>query len=182
MYWLTPTRSTLPLHQLILFLDLVPPLRAPTVGRWEAPPVGWINVNTNGSRNTGTRLASCGGVGRDLESRWCFGFAQGIGSYSCLEAELWGIYEGLAIAWSLSYPRVLIETDSREAYEIIMSSNTQKVGSFALSSIFALMSCSWEVQLVFVRREGNEVADVMSRLVYPESLKYRRWLEPPLAV
>ncbi|KAK8572776.1 hypothetical protein V6N12_028819 [Hibiscus sabdariffa] len=35
---------------------------------------------------------------------------------------------------------------------------------------------------VFVRREGNGVADAMSRLIVPESLEYQRWLEPPLAV
>ncbi|KAL4378406.1 hypothetical protein GQ457_02G013150 [Hibiscus cannabinus] len=153
-----------------------------TFDRWEAPAAGWIKINTDGSRNTSTGLTSCGGVGRDSESRWCFGFAKGIGSCSCLEAEFWGIYEGLATAWSLRYPRVFIETDNREAYEAIVSSNSRKVGSSILPSIFELLSRSWEVQVGFVRREGNVVADAISRLVLPTSLEYRCWLEVPLAI
>ncbi|KAL4272858.1 hypothetical protein GQ457_13G019130 [Hibiscus cannabinus] len=133
--------SMLRLHQ-----HAAPNLTA-AVQRWEAPAAGWIKINTDGSRNTSTGLASCGGVGRDSNSRWCFGFAKGI-----------------------------------EAYEAIASSNSRKVGSSILPSIFELLSCSWEVQVSFVRREGNVVADAISRLVLPTSLEYRRWLEVPLAI
>ncbi|KAK9016946.1 hypothetical protein V6N11_079438 [Hibiscus sabdariffa] len=157
-------------------------VRASIVTRWEAPPAGWIKINIDGSRNIVTGLATCGGAGCDSESRWCFGFAKDIGSCSCREAKLWGIYEGVATAWSLRYPQVLLETDSREAYEIIISSNSHRIGSSILPSIFELMSRAWEVRFAFVRREDNEVANAMSRLVFPESLEYRRWFEPPLAV
>ncbi|KAK8527668.1 hypothetical protein V6N12_054873 [Hibiscus sabdariffa] len=68
-------------------------------------------------------MAACGGVGRDSELKWCFGFAKDIGSCSCLEVEFWGIYEGLATAWSLGYSHVILETDSREAYDTIVSRN-----------------------------------------------------------
>ncbi|KAL4334150.1 hypothetical protein GQ457_07G011810 [Hibiscus cannabinus] len=168
--------SMLRLHQ-----HAAPNLTA-AVQRWEAPATGWIKINTDGSRNTSTGLASCGGVGCDSNSRWCFGFAKGLGSCSCLEAEFWGIYEGLATAWSLQYTRVIIETDNREAYEAIASSNSRKFGSSILPSIFELLSRSWEVRVSFVRREGNVVADAISRLVLPTSLEYRRWLEVPLAI
>ncbi|KAK8987814.1 hypothetical protein V6N11_027553 [Hibiscus sabdariffa] len=109
-------------------------------------------------------------------------FLYNIGSCSCLQAELWRIYEGLATAWSLRYPRVLIETDSREAFEVIMSSNPRKIGSSVLPSIFELRSRSWEVRFAFDRCEGNAVADAMLRPVCPDSLEYRRWLEVPPAV
>ncbi|KAL4281270.1 hypothetical protein GQ457_03G031680 [Hibiscus cannabinus] len=65
------------------------PLLTANVVRWEVSAAGWIKINTDGSRNISTGLASCGGVGRDSESRWCFGFAKGIGSCSCFEAEFW---------------------------------------------------------------------------------------------
>ncbi|KAK8510054.1 hypothetical protein V6N11_029049 [Hibiscus sabdariffa] len=45
-----------------------------------------------------------------------------------------------------------------------------------------LASYGGEVHVAFVRREGNAVADAISRLVLPDSLEYRRWLEVPLAV
>ncbi|KAK9007856.1 hypothetical protein V6N11_074772 [Hibiscus sabdariffa] len=75
-----------------------------------------------------------------------------------------------------------IAFDSREAYETIMSSNSRKVRSSILSSIFELLSRHWEVHVAFVRHEGNVVADAISRLVLTDSLEYRRWLEVPLAV
>ncbi|KAK9006001.1 hypothetical protein V6N11_035055 [Hibiscus sabdariffa] len=53
----------------------------------------------------------------------------------------------------------------------IMSSNSRKVGSSILSSIFELLSRPWEVHVAFVRREGNVVADAISRLVLPDSLE-----------
>ncbi|KAK8538746.1 hypothetical protein V6N12_034454 [Hibiscus sabdariffa] len=106
------------------------------------------SLHADGSRNISTGLASCGGVGRHSESRWCFGFAK----------------------------------DSCEAYETIMSSNSRKVESSILSSIFELLSRPWEAHVAFVRREGNVVADAISRLVLSDSLEYRRWLEVPLAV
>ncbi|KAK9004351.1 hypothetical protein V6N11_002153 [Hibiscus sabdariffa] len=106
----------------------------------------------------------------------------GIGSCSCLEAALWGVYEGLATSWSLRYPRVLLETDSCEAFEVSTPSNYCKVEYFIISSILEMISRSWEVRIVFVRRKGNALADAMSRLVQPESLEYRRWLEPLIVV
>ncbi|KAK8991387.1 hypothetical protein V6N11_062402 [Hibiscus sabdariffa] len=62
-----------------------------------------------------------------------------------------------------------------------MISNSRKVRSSIMSSIFELLSRSWEVHFAFIRREGNAMADAMSRLVHPP-LEYRHWLETPLAV
>ncbi|KAK8985572.1 hypothetical protein V6N11_068825 [Hibiscus sabdariffa] len=158
------------------------PLHGHVTAQWEPPPEGWIKVNSNGSRNTSMGMSTCGGVGRDSNSRYCFGFAKDIGVCSCLEAKLWGIYEGLAIAWSLSCPRIIIETDSREVYDTILSFNSRENGSSVLSSIFEMMSRQWKLRFSFLRREDNGVADAMARLILPGSLDYHHWLEPPLAV
>ncbi|KAK8492364.1 hypothetical protein V6N11_066174 [Hibiscus sabdariffa] len=69
--------------------------------RWRAPPPSWLKVNTDGARSIRSGLATCGGVGRDASGNWCFGFSRALGLCSTLEAELWGVYEGLARAWSL---------------------------------------------------------------------------------
>ncbi|KAK9033540.1 hypothetical protein V6N11_049727 [Hibiscus sabdariffa] len=152
------------------------------VVRWDPPPEGWIKIILDGSCNTCTDTCTCGGVGRDSNSSWCFGFAKDIGICSCLEAKLWGIYEGLVTAWSLRYTRVLLETDSREAYDTILSRNLWKVGPSVISSIFEILSRQWEAHFSFIRREGNRVVDTMARLVLPGSLDHHRWMDPPLAV
>ncbi|KAL4308781.1 hypothetical protein GQ457_01G005780 [Hibiscus cannabinus] len=74
------------------------------------------------------------------------------GSYNRLESEL---------------SRMILETNSLKVYEILVSSNSRNVGSSVISSIFVLISRSWEVRFAFVRREGNMLADAMSRLVRP---------------
>ncbi|KAK8564112.1 hypothetical protein V6N12_036243 [Hibiscus sabdariffa] len=44
------------------------------------------------------------------------------------------------------------------------------------------MARPWELRFSFVWCESNGVTDVMTCLVHPRSLDYRRWLEPPLTV
>ncbi|KAK8490963.1 hypothetical protein V6N11_041872 [Hibiscus sabdariffa] len=149
---------------------------------WVPPPEGWIKINSDGSRNTCTSMSTCRGVGRDSNSSWCFSFAKDIGICSCLEAKLWGIYEGLATAWSLRYTRVLLETDNRKAYDTVLNRNLRNVGSSIISSIFEILSRQWEVRFSFIRREGNRVADAMACLVLLGFLDHCRWMDPPLAV
>ncbi|KAK8564794.1 hypothetical protein V6N12_058376 [Hibiscus sabdariffa] len=127
-------------------------------------------------------MAVCGGVDHDSELKWCFGFAKDTDSCSCLKVEFWGIYEGLTKAWSLGYSRVILGMDGRKAYDINLSYNLRKVGSYGLLSIFKMMTCPWEFRFAFVCHEGNALADAMARLIYPGSLEYRHWLDHLLVV
>ncbi|KAL5807884.1 hypothetical protein ACOSQ3_028575 [Xanthoceras sorbifolium] len=62
---------------------------------WTPPPIGWLKVNVNGS--AANVIISAGGVIRDHERNLVRGFSMNIGGGSILEAELWGILEGLKI-------------------------------------------------------------------------------------
>ncbi|KAK8580281.1 hypothetical protein V6N12_070562 [Hibiscus sabdariffa] len=127
-------------------------------------------------------LTTCGGVGRDLNGNWCFGFSRALGLCSSLDAELWGVYEGLATAWSLSFSRIIIETDCRDAYEMVAHGNPRQLGSSLLSGLIELQHRPWEIQFSFVRREGNVPADIMAQLAWRGYPEYRRYMEPPLEV
>ncbi|KAL4280940.1 hypothetical protein GQ457_03G011290 [Hibiscus cannabinus] len=150
--------------------------------RWTVPHCHWIKVNTDGARNTGSGLTACGGVGRDSEGNWCFGFSRALGLCSVLEAELWGVYEGLATAWSLGYTRVIMEMDCRDAYEMLAEGNPRRLGSSLLSGLLEMRQRSWDIQFHFIRREGNQAADLMARLAWQGTPEYCRYMDPPLVI
>lgn len=81
------------------------------IGR--SPPLWpWCKLNTDGScKNTGDAWA--GGVLRDSFSYWVSGFCMKIGESSVTMAELWGLYQGLNLAWNVGIRRLLVEVDSR---------------------------------------------------------------------
>jgi len=65
---------------------------------WSPPRVGWFKLNTDGASRGNPGLAAAGGVVRDGDGNWCYGFSN-IGICSAPLAELWRAYYGLNIAW-----------------------------------------------------------------------------------
>lgn len=47
-----------------------------------------------------------------------FAFSHRLDACTSLEAELWGLYHGLSLAWGKGYKKMIIETDSMEAIEL----------------------------------------------------------------
>ena len=71
----------------------------------------WCKLNTNGScKNTGD--AGAGGVIRDSVGHWILGFCMKIGESSVTMAKLWGLYQGLTLAWNAGIRRLLVEVDN----------------------------------------------------------------------
>ncbi|KAK8569268.1 hypothetical protein V6N12_007798 [Hibiscus sabdariffa] len=56
--------------------------------RWSKPTRRWIKVNTDRAHSPSTGFACCGGVGRDENMHWCFGYSKKIGICSTYDAEL----------------------------------------------------------------------------------------------
>lgn len=83
---------------------------------WSFPPQDWLKLNTDGASKGTNHAASCGGVLRDAVGRWLYGFAANLGSASAIEAEIWGIYYGLSLAWSQGFEKVLVSSNSRACY------------------------------------------------------------------
>ncbi|KAL5773510.1 hypothetical protein ACOSP7_013101 [Xanthoceras sorbifolium] len=90
---------------------------------WSPPPSTWVKVNVDGSHRCNSNLIAVGGVIRNSERGWLAGFATKKGAGSVLGAELWGIIEGLKLAWSSGCNKVIVETDSLEAVESLSTSN-----------------------------------------------------------
>lgn len=78
---------------------------------WSVPNRGWVKINSDGSVRGRELRASAGGLLRDDNGRWIVGYGRNIGSCSISKAELWGILDGLTVAWYYGYRRVVLESD-----------------------------------------------------------------------
>ncbi|KAE8711863.1 hypothetical protein F3Y22_tig00110271pilonHSYRG00197 [Hibiscus syriacus] len=67
---------------------------------WHKPPPGWIALNSDGAVSTSSSLGSAGGLLRDDQGNWLGGFSKPLGITTVSQADLWGLFEGLNLAWS----------------------------------------------------------------------------------
>ncbi|KAF1895774.1 hypothetical protein Lal_00037890 [Lupinus albus] len=97
-----------------------------------------------------------GGVLRDYEGKWLFGFSANFSVGSPILAELMGMDQGLRLAWNLGYKQITLESDCLESVQIILEDihiRLQQIGK--------------------VVYEANQVADYMSKLGSHSSEKLR---------
>ncbi|KAK8499920.1 hypothetical protein V6N12_042755 [Hibiscus sabdariffa] len=97
---------------------------------------------------------------------------------SSLEAELWGIFEGLLCAWSIRITSLILEPDCKEALQMIDRARHSTRRSSIVEHILRLLNQDWVVRLEFVPREGNVVADYMAKRACGDDLIYHRFVSP----
>ncbi|CAL1402102.1 unnamed protein product [Linum trigynum] len=140
---------------------------------WSSPPNGWVKLNIDGASNGNPGPAGAGGVLRDGVGHWIVGFVAMIGEAPAALAELWAFFHGLDIAWKSGHRQIEIESDSQLAIQLI-NDRHDPVHPYAtlLAAIRRRISRDWLVRIVHVYREGNRVADWLSKhsLVYPFGL------------
>ncbi|KAK8985696.1 hypothetical protein V6N11_068940 [Hibiscus sabdariffa] len=147
--------------------------------RWRKPSVGWWKLNSDGSTVVGSGLSSCGGVVRDADGKWLIGFTRRIGICTVVEAELWGVYEGLLPAWSIGCVKLIIEVDNAVVVDLIHNYNSGESTFALVSHIVTLMNRSWQVEITHVLREGNDLADSMVKIAGVDDFICCRFLSPP---
>ncbi|CAL1397426.1 unnamed protein product [Linum trigynum] len=144
--------------------------RIETLIGWKKPPAGWHKMNTDGAARNNPGLATTGGVLRDHNGDWLGGFCSKLGTGTPLLAELWGVLQGLEMAWKKGSRFLIMEIDARLAIQLI-EQRRDKVHPYAtiLGAIRRLLAKEWVVCLVQTYREGNRVADWLTKhsLVYP---------------
>ncbi|KAK9025234.1 hypothetical protein V6N11_065130 [Hibiscus sabdariffa] len=82
-----------------------------------------------------------------------------------IEAELWGIYEGMLAVWSIGVRRLCIESDILYAIKALKSVAELQGHMSLVSYIVAAMSWSLEVKFEHVYREGNHLVDFFSSIL-----------------
>ncbi|KAK8559190.1 hypothetical protein V6N12_042472 [Hibiscus sabdariffa] len=87
--------------------------------------------------------------------------------------------DGLLSAWSLHIQCLMVETDSLDAYCLIMEPDDVCGGSTLLPYTLDLISRPWEVRIHHVRRSGNVLADRMTKLASTSDLLVHRYIDLP---
>ncbi|KAF7813327.1 kunitz-type trypsin inhibitor-like 2 protein [Senna tora] len=134
---------------------------------WSPPAEGRIKLKTDGSYLEATDAISCGGILRDNKGTWNLAFARNLGKGNSLQAELWGIYFGLEIAWNENFRCVDVETDSVLALQLVSDA---PLSGHPLHQIIAkiqeLMRRSWDIRIRHVDRDRNSVADCLAKFAH----------------
>ncbi|KAK9030511.1 hypothetical protein V6N11_031937 [Hibiscus sabdariffa] len=135
------------------------------VSQWQVPHKGWCTLNTNGSMVASTGFATCGRVLQNHVGDWLLGFFRKVGVYSVLEAELWGVAEGLRLAWDVGIQVMLFEVDNGNVARIVQDKARVSGLHELVPTISELVGRDWVVRVRQIRRSANMVADGMANLV-----------------
>ncbi|KAK5783995.1 hypothetical protein PVK06_038513 [Gossypium arboreum] len=112
--------------------------------RWQAPPVKWVKLSTDGSCWSNLSFAS-------TEQRWLgisiIGYGKNIGSCNAAMAELWAIFDGLQLLWPKGARHVLLECDSKFFVQACTSED-ESHGNYVLTlRIKEILRRNWTVHV-----------------------------------
>ncbi|KAG8500050.1 hypothetical protein CXB51_004466 [Gossypium anomalum] len=105
-----------------------------------------------------------------------------LGNCNVVEAELWGILDGVNLILDRRFRKILIQTDSIEVVNVILEDSSKLSRSALVRKIHFIlrMMDQWKIQ--YIPREDNLIADSLAKLVHTRSLGLRLFEDPPLRV
>nr|GMD37695.1 LINE-type retrotransposon LIb DNA [Ipomoea batatas] len=132
---------------------------------WTRPNQGWVKINTDDAYKKGTGLASAGGLARDHLGDWLYGFITKIGATNSFAAELWGLREGLRLAKTKGFRRVVLEMDSESVVALLNGDlDDHECYSTLIKDCRFLLDSFEQRRLQHILREGNKCADHLANI------------------
>ncbi|CAL5382343.1 unnamed protein product [Camellia sinensis] len=121
-------------------------------------------MNTDGSSKGDPGDGGFGGLIWDEKGIWLCGYFSKLTNCTCIEAEIWALYRGLAIAFEKSYKDLSIETDSQYAIDMLKGNIevTFPLRSLVENSKFLIQRSGFLIQ--HVKREGNKSVDGLAKM------------------
>lgn len=119
----------------------------------------------DGSVDTTTNRAGCGGVIRDPVGHSRGGLVHNIGLCSPFQAESWALLKGLQLAVSLGFKSLIVKSDSRLVVDQI--TNTHDEDGMASNILWVCKQITRQlddVRFEVIQREKNNVADGLAKL------------------
>ncbi|KAE8719519.1 hypothetical protein F3Y22_tig00109949pilonHSYRG00059 [Hibiscus syriacus] len=108
-------------------------------------------------------LKACSrGILRNQDGFFLAGFHRNLGSSTVLQSELWGVLDGLKLAWHRGHRRLILQMDNMEAFEMVTSTTHDSPISL-VPSIFELLNRDWQVNLKLIRSEANMATDFLAK-------------------
>ena len=150
---------------------------------WEPPSEGFVKLNVDGGCTGELGSITAGGVLRDHSKIWLGGFVLNKGTGSALEAEVWGLFEGLKLAWMKGFRNLVVETDSKTVCQLMdKSTNTNHPLFGIIQGCKFLLAGDWVCSVKHVFRESNMLGDGLAKMGAAMDLGVRYFEEPPLCV
>lgn len=113
----------------------------------------------NGGNN-----AACGNVARDAKGNLIFGFAHKLDNCSVLEVKLWGLYHEICLTWGRGYHKVVIESNSANAIELLCAPESQFYPLFNLmQGIKKVVVDQGLVDWKHIDRDRNGPTDLLAK-------------------
>lgn len=149
---------------------------------WSRSSLDWVKVNSDGAVNLGG-CASAARVMRDHYGSWIGGFVHNLGCCSIPKTELWGILNGLKMAWNGGFRKVHVETDSKLVVDLIQKTLAPHHPLFSLvSQCQGYLDRNWDIRLLHIFREANYVADSLAGLAFSFLVGFHCLSHPPVGV
>jgi ribonuclease HI len=129
---------------------------------WKPPSGNFVRLNTDGACKE-NNIAGCGGIIWGNQGEWIGGFAKGVGDCNPFIVELWGVFEGLLLAWCLGFRKIELHIDSVAVVQVISTGKLSSKSRWSLVlNIQKLLDLEWEVKIAHVYREANQCADALA--------------------
>ncbi|KAL4368559.1 hypothetical protein GQ457_05G007400 [Hibiscus cannabinus] len=147
---------------------------------WKRPASGWIKVNVDAAVNVLDQRAVVGGVYRDSDGEWRYGFSRNIGRCSVVLAELWAILEAIRRAWEKGYRFVVLESDCADAVRMILGNSEVFVGHSLVAAIQSFIRRDWQLSISWISRDCNVCADRLVALGRGQTATVMDYAIPPI--
>ncbi|XP_008803873.1 uncharacterized protein LOC103717323 [Phoenix dactylifera] len=145
------------------------------------PNAGCIRLNFDGASKYGTGDASIGGVYRNHEGVFLFGYAERIGKATSSVAELVAAKRGLELAIKNGWFNIWIEGDAKGVVDLITnrmrSKSKEDLRHFREISVLIPQLKYFKASHIY--REGNKVAHRLAKLGYKMHKPQIWWDVPP---
>ena len=133
---------------------------------WEKPLDGWVKVNTDGAVR-GDGHTTTVGVIRNNFGEWRCGFVTNNDIFIVSKAKLWGVEQGLMLAWDDGFKKVILEMDP---YLVTTMLGNELPQGHPLASLVnkcqGLLKRDWSIQFRYVFRKANCAVNHLARLTY----------------
>ncbi|XP_057428997.1 uncharacterized protein LOC130722320 [Lotus japonicus] len=152
---------------------------------WVKPDHGVWKLNTDGSVRESIGKATCGGLIRDWEGKFIKGFCNNLAFCNPLFAELWGVFNGLKIAYEMKPQQLTVELDSSEAFKLItLHCDVNHPCAGLVKEISDLATRNWKVTFSDIYKEANKSADYLASYCYgkPDLLIDEDQIPPPCSL
>ncbi|KAH1121547.1 hypothetical protein J1N35_004707 [Gossypium stocksii] len=132
------------------------------------------------NQNSGNVVA--GGVVRDENGDWIFGYNRCLGKCLIFYAELWGILEGLKLIQRRGHDIVTIQSDNLEVVQAIQGSVSSTLNSALIRRIQSIPSQEKQWSSRYILREQNQVVDCLAKQALLEKDDLQIFDLPPIMV